>query len=83
MVITAVIALAGCKKTERIAYPLTSKVSQIDDYFGVKVADPYRWLEDDNSAETKTWVEAQNAVTFGYLDKIPFRDGLKKRLTEI
>jgi len=83
MVITAVIALAGCKKTERIAYPLTSKVSQIDDYFGVKVADPYRWLEDDNSDETKAWVEAQNAVTFGYLDKIPFRDGLKKRLTEI
>jgi prolyl oligopeptidase len=49
----------------------------------MKVADPYRWLEDDKSAETAKWVEAQNAVTFGYLQKIPYRDKIKKRLTDI
>jgi prolyl oligopeptidase len=54
-------------------YPETKKENQTDDYFGTKVADPYRWLENDNSAETKEWVELQNEVTFGYLDKIPYR----------
>ena len=52
------------------SYPATKTVTQVDDYFGTKVADPYRWLEDDNAADTKAWVEAQNAVTFGYLGKI-------------
>ena len=66
-----------------ISYPVTRKADQVDDYFGTKVADPYRWLEDDRSAETVKWVEAQNAVTFDYLGKIPFRDALRKRLTEI
>jgi prolyl oligopeptidase len=76
-------ALPACKKAAKIAYPATAKVDQTDDYFGTKVADPYRWLEDDRSAETAKWVEAQNAVTFDYLAKIPFRDALKKRLTDI
>jgi prolyl oligopeptidase len=58
---------------QQLNYPQTRKTDQVDDYHGVKVADPYRWLEDDNSAETAAWVEAQNKVTFGYLDKIPFR----------
>ncbi|HCV79504.1 MAG TPA: S9 family peptidase, partial [Zunongwangia profunda] len=53
------------------------------DYFGTKVNDPYRWLEDDRSEETEEWVKAENKVTFGYLDKIPFKDDLKKRLSEI
>jgi prolyl oligopeptidase len=66
-----------------IEYPKTKKVDQVDDYHGVKVADPYRWLEDDNSAETKAWVEAQNKVTFDYLNTIPEREMLKKRLTEL
>jgi prolyl oligopeptidase len=65
------------------AYPTTKKVSQADDYHGVKVGDPYRWLEDDNSKETKAWVEAQNKVTFGYLEKIPERKALKDRLTRL
>ena len=82
-VLAGMIGIPGCKKAAQITYPVTKKVDQVDDYFGVKVADPYRWLEDDNSEETKAWVETQNAVTFAYLDKIPFRDGLKKRLTEI
>ena len=78
------IALAlSCQKAENIVYPVTAKGAQVDDYFGTKVADPYRWLEDDKSAETGKWVEAQNAVTFGYLQKIPYRDKIKKRLTDI
>ena len=76
-------AVPACKKAAQIAYPVTAKVDQVDDYFGTKVPDPYRWLEDDRSAETAKWVEAQNAVTFDYLAKIPFRETLRKRLTEI
>jgi prolyl oligopeptidase len=81
---TMVIAFAACKKeAARLAYPETKKVDQADDYFGTKVADPYRWLEDDNAAEVMAWVQAQNAVTFGYLDTIPYRPKIKARLTEI
>jgi prolyl oligopeptidase len=64
-------------------YPLTKKVAQTDDYFGTKISDPYRWLEDDNSEETKAWVTEQNKLTYSYLDKIPYRDKIKKRLTEV
>src|SRR5215216_3853448 len=67
----------------KITYPETKKVEQVDDYFGTKVHDPYRWLEDETSPETKAWVDDQNRVTFGYLDKIPFREKLKARLTEL
>lgn len=67
----------------KIVYPETKKVDQVDDYFGTKVADPYRWLEDETSAETKAWIEAQNKVTFTYLDKIPYREKLKDRLTQL
>lgn len=65
------------------AYPATKTVPQVDDYFGTKVADPYRWLEDDNAPDTKAWVEAQNAVTFGYLSKIGGREAIKQRLTTL
>jgi prolyl oligopeptidase len=64
-------------------YPQTRKDNQVDDYHGVKVADPYRWLEDDNSAETAKWVEAENKVTFGYLEKIPYRAQVKTRLEQL
>ncbi len=64
-------------------YPLTRKDDQIDDYHGIKVADPYRWLEDDNSAETLAWVKAQNQVTLDYLEQIPYRAQLKQRLQEL
>jgi prolyl oligopeptidase len=66
-----------------LAYPKTAKVDQVDEYHGVKVADPFRWLEDDTSAETKSWVEAQNKVTFPYLESIPQRAPIKERLTEV
>jgi prolyl oligopeptidase len=67
----------------KIEYPKTRKVEQTDDYHGTKISDPYRWLEDDNSAETKAWVEAQNKVTNAYLATIPERKAIKKRLTEL
>lgn len=66
-----------------LSYPATKKVDVIDDYFGIKIADPYRWLEDDNSEETKQWVDEQNKVTFGYLEKIPFRQQIKERLVNV
>lgn len=63
-------------------YPNTNKKEVIDTYFNTKISDPYRWLEDDRSTETASWVTAQNNVTFAYLDKIPYREQLKKQLTE-
>jgi prolyl oligopeptidase len=64
-------------------YPATREVDHVDTYHGVKVPDPYRWLEDDTSAETANWVEAQNKVTFAYLDQIPFRKQLTQRLKDL
>ncbi|WP_324672688.1 prolyl oligopeptidase family serine peptidase [Hymenobacter sp. GOD-10R] len=66
-----------------VQYPQAHKVDVVDDYFGTPVADPYRWLEDPDSPETKAWVEAENKVTFGYLEKIPFRNQIRDRLTKI
>jgi prolyl oligopeptidase len=76
---------AGSESGARaLAYPETKKVEVVDDYFGTKVADPYRWLEADASEpEVAAWVEAQNKVTFGYLEKIPFRQKIKDRLTQL
>jgi prolyl oligopeptidase len=67
----------------RWVYPATRETDVVDDYHGVKVADPYRWLEDDNSPETKAWVEAQNTVTFGYLRQIPELGAVRARLTKL
>ncbi len=66
-----------------LVYPASRQVDQVDDYNGVHVPDPYRWLEDPDSDETKAWVEAQNEVTFGYLGEIPVREQIKQRLTEL
>jgi prolyl oligopeptidase len=70
-------------ETEKIVYPVTAKVDVVDDYFGTSITDAYRWLEDDNAPETETWVKAQNTVTETYLSKIPYRDQIKERLTEL
>lgn len=87
--LNAAIILASCndKKTEvvqeKLNYPKTEKVAQVDDYFGTKVEDPYRWLENDTAENTKHWVEEQRKVTEGYLSKIPFRAKLGKRIEEL
>lgn len=83
--------IAGCapepeveqKMAAQIMYPTTVRGNVMDEYFGTTVADPYRWLEDDRSAETEAWVTAQNQVTFGYLEQIPMRASIKQRLTEL
>jgi len=77
-----VLIAQGCQN-DKITYPMTKKVDTVDVYFGQQVADPYRWLEDDNSDETAQWVAEQNKLTFGYLEKIPFREQVKKRLEQI
>lgn len=69
--------------TPKLAYPETRRGDVVDTYFGTSVPDPYRWLEDDNSPEVAAWVEAENKVTFGYLDKIPYRAQLKERLKKL
>lgn len=66
-----------------IQYPPTKKGEVKDTYFGTEVEDPYRWLEDDNSPETAEWVKAQNQLTFAYLEKLPYRQEIKTRLTEL
>ena len=87
-ILAAVLIFAACNTEKKrdpivVSYPKTKKVDTVDTYFGTEVPDPYRWLEDDRSAETEAWVKAQNKVTFGYLDSIPFRDDLKQRLEKI
>ena len=68
---------------QSLRYPDTRKIEQTDNYHGVAIADPYRWLEDPDSDETKAWVEAQNQITFGYLQQIPVREAIQKRLTQL
>lgn len=68
---------------QALVYPVTSTIDHIEQHHGVQVADPYRWLEDPNSDETKAWIEAQNQVTFTYLNQIPIRDRLKQRITTL
>lgn len=67
----------------QLTYPTTKKVDTVDQYFGTKVADPYRWLEDDKSEETKAWVTAQNKVSFGYLEKSPYRAQFQKAIEKV
>lgn len=66
-----------------VNYPETKKVDQVDDYHGTIVADPYRWLEIDTAREVMDWVDVQNELTFGYLDKVPFKKAIKERYTEL
>ena len=80
--------ISSCKNESKpepiiVNYPVTAKVDTVDTYFGTEVKDPYRWLEDDRSPETEAWVKDQNKTTFGYLEKISFRDDLKNRLEKL
>ena len=81
------LSIAICTATmnaqSKLNYPQTTKTSQTDNYFGTEVADPYRWLEDDKSVDTESWVKNQNSVTNQFLSKIGFRDALKARMTEM
>ena len=71
------------KTEETLNYPTTKQVDTVDTYFGTEVKDPFRWLEDDRSPETEAWVKEENELTFSYLEKIPYREQLKNRLTEL
>ena len=75
--------IVPCCSLAQLQYPNTKKTDTIDNYYGTKVPDPYRWLEDDNSEETKAWVIAQNNTTQQYLASIPYRQQVKKRLEEL
>jgi len=75
--------LAAQTDNAPLSYPKAKQVDQVDDYHGVKVSDPYRWLEDTDSADTHAWVEAENKVTFTYLDKIPYRAAIRDRMMKL
>jgi prolyl oligopeptidase len=79
----ALTAIGFLTSAQELQYPKSKKVDHIDTYHEVKVPDPYRWLEDENSAETSGWVEEQNKVTFAYLEKIPFRAKIEERLEKL
>lgn len=81
LIILVIMAYSCSKPT--LQYPETKKTDTKDTIFGQVIEDPYRWLEDDNSEETKAWVETQNKVTFEYLESLPYRDKISKRLTEL
>ncbi|MFP4489486.1 MAG: prolyl oligopeptidase family serine peptidase [Bacteroidales bacterium] len=85
LILIVMLVISSCNNADRksIEYPETKKVDIADSYFGTAVPDPFRWLEDDMSEETAEWVKAQNKVTFDYLDRIPYRDEIRKRLTEM
>lgn len=80
-ILSLLLCMSSCNHA--LKYPVTKKVDTIDNYFGVKVADPYRWLENDTSYATAEWVKEQNIVTNDYLSKIPFRDKIREKLTKI
>ena len=86
---TTLLLLVACNQNpnntndEKMNYPQTRMDNTVDTYFGTQVSDPYRWLEDDRSAETAQWVKAQNDFTFGYLSKIPYRQAIKEKLEKL
>lgn len=85
--IAVLITLASCNKSEKVdqafIYPASQKGDVVDTLFGVAVADPYRWMENDTAQATADWVTSQNDITFGFLKKIPYRDSIKKRLEAV
>ncbi|AUI88758.1 S9 family peptidase [Vibrio azureus] len=75
--------MGGTEPSQQLSYPETQKGDVVDEYFGHQIQDPYRWLEDDRSVETAEWVQAQNSVTFQYLEQIEYREHIKERLTAL
>ncbi len=84
-VLPAYNSLSAQDDSQPMNYPKTKKVDQVDEYFGHKVADPYRWLEDDvrESKDVQRWVDDQNKITFSYIEDLPYRDDIETRLTEL
>lgn len=83
LLLSGIMVMSCTSQQKELVYPKTAKVDSVDVYFGTKVSDPYRWLENDTSAATAAWVEAENKVTNAYLAQIPFREQLLKRLTDL
>ena len=75
--------ISACSSKTTLSYPEAIKDNTVDTYFGTEVADPYRWLENDTSQATSAWVKAENDITNAYLARIPFRNKLKERLTQL
>src|SRR5258708_14930764 len=73
----------AAETTLELSYPAARQVNQTDDYFGTTVSDPYRWMEDVDSAELKTWIDAENEVTQAYLARVPVRETMQRRLMEL
>ena len=82
LTLTAAALLSTTEAVAQLKYPATAKDNTVDEYFGEKVADPYRWLENDTSAATAEWVREENLVSRKYLDNIPMRKAILKRLKE-
>ena len=82
-VTTSIASFCQNQKSGPLVYPETKKTETIDTYFGTEINDPYRWLEDDKSSETASWVKEENKVTFDYLSKIPFRNKIKERMEKL
>src|SRR5262245_30066543 len=70
-------------QAHKLSYPVPRKVEVVDDYFGTNISDPYRWMEDLNSAELAEWGAAENKLTFGYLERLPLRAHFRQRITEL
>ena len=82
-IIVAMITIPLSTKAQALKYPITYRDTVVDDYFGTKVPAPYRWMEEQNSPQVESWVEAENKVTFKYLNKIPVRNWINKRITKL
>ena len=86
LILTGAVFLASCspqKMTQKFNYPETKKVAHTDEYFGTKLEDPYRWLEDDRADDTKDWVQREVSFTNNYLSQIPFREEIRAQLKDI
>jgi prolyl oligopeptidase len=83
VLVCAILSMMPAAQQSPLTYPKAKKVDQVDDFFGTRIADPYRWLEDSDAPDTRAWIDAENALTFGFLEKIPERPIILKRLTAI
>ena len=81
--LSGLLSVSSWVSAQNIKYPKTDTIKQVDDYFGTKISDAYRWLENDTAKAVMQWVDQENAVTEGYLSTVPYRDKIKTRLKEL